>query len=198
MAKRLHELSQRSQAAVFVLLCGLTAAGGWQVIIGPARVELESRRTRLDSLQGELSQAQGVAARLPQFERELQELEGALLETTAVLPDEKDPQDVLRSLHQLASESSLNLASFEPQDIVTRAQYDEWPIELGFEGAFHDLGVFFDRIAGESRLVSISELNIKAATTPSGRRSVTASCVATTFVFKNEPAAVDVASGGPQ
>jgi type IV pilus assembly protein PilO len=198
MAKRLHELSQRSQAVVFVLLCGMTAAGGWQVVIGPSRAELESRRARLDTIQAELSQAQAVAARLPQFERELQELEAGLLETTAILPDEKDPQDVLRSLHRFASESSLDLASFEPQDIVTRAQYDEWPIELGFEGGFHDLGVFFDRIARESRLISISDLNVKAVTTPSGRRTVTASCVATTFVFKNEPVTAGLAAGGPQ
>jgi type IV pilus assembly protein PilO len=198
MAKSLHELSPRSQVTVFVLLCGLTAAGGWQAIIGPARADLESRRTRLASLQGDLSQAQAVAARLPQFEREVQELGRALLATTAVLPDEKDPQEVLRSLYRLASESELDLARFEPHDIVTRAQYDEWPIELGFEGGFHDLGVFFDRIASQSRLMSISDLNVKAVTTPSGRRTVTASCVATTFVFKNASATVATSTGGPQ
>ena len=198
MAKRLHELSQRSQAVVFVLLCGLTAAAGWQVMIGPARAEIESRRTRLDSIQGELSQAQAVGARLPQFERELAELKSALLETTAILPNEKDPQEVLRNLYQFASESALDLASFEPQEIVTRAQYDEWPIELGFEGGFHDLGVFFDRIANQSRLISISDLNVKAVTTPSGRRTVTASCVATTFVFKNVSTVPQTATGGPQ
>lgn len=198
MAKRFHELPQRSQAIVFGLLCLLTTAGAWQVLIGPERVELESRRTRLVSLEGELAQARVTAARLTQFEREVAALESALDETTAVIPDEKDPQDVLRHLHQLASESALSLASWKPQDIVTRAQYSEWPITLGFEGGFHDLGVFFDRVASMSRLISVSDLTIKAAATPNAPGTVSASCVATTFVFKTDPAAAEAgaATGG--
>jgi len=198
MAKRFHELPQRSQAIVFGLLCLLTMAGSWQVLIGPERVELESRRTRLVSLEGELAQARVTAARLTQFEREVAALESALDETTAVIPDEKDPQDVLRHLHQLASESALSLASWKPQDIVTRAQYSEWPITLGFEGGFHDLGVFFDRVASMSRLISVSDLTIKAAATPNAPGTVSASCVATTFVFKTDPAAGEAggATGG--
>jgi type IV pilus assembly protein PilO len=198
MAKRFHELPQRSQAIVFGLLCVLTTAGAWQVLIGPERVELESRRTRLVSLEGELAQARVTAARLTQFEREVAALEMALNETTAVIPDEKDPQDVLRHLHQLASESALSLASWKPQDIVTRAQYSEWPITLGFEGGFHDLGVFFDRVASMSRLISVSDLTIKAAATPNAPGTVSASCVATTFVFKTDPGADEArgATGG--
>ena len=88
-------------------------------------------------------------------------LEVALRETTAVIPDEKDPQDVLRNLHELASESALDIASFTPKPVVAKAQYAEWPIQLGLEGTYHDLGRFFDRLATMSRLISVSDLDIK-------------------------------------
>jgi type IV pilus assembly protein PilO len=193
MAKSFHQLSPRSQAVVLGLLCVMTVAGSWQVLIGPERVELESRRARLSAVEAEVSQAQATAARLAAYQREVAELEVALDETTAVIPDEKDPQDVLRHLHQLASESALNLATWKPGDVVSRAQYSEWPIALGFEGRYHDLGVFFDRVAAMSRLISVSNLNIKAVMTPGGEGTITASCVATTFVFRKDAPAGDPA-----
>jgi type IV pilus assembly protein PilO len=196
MAKSFHELSSRSQTVVFALLCVATAAASWQVLIGPADAELTARRIRLDAVASDVAKAQITAAKLPVVQREVRTLEASLRETTAVIPDEKDPQDVLRNLHDMASDSLLDIASFKPKDIVTRTQYSEWPIELGIEGTFHDLGRFFDRIATMSRLMSVSELDIKTRTKPSGRGTILATCVATTFVFKKD-VATSVPGGRP-
>ena len=105
-----------------------------------------------------------------------------------MIPEEKDPQDVLRNLHDLASESALDIASFKPKPIVAKAQYSEWPIELGFEGSYHDLGRFFDRIASMSRLMSVSDLQIKTQAEGRTGGHVAATCVATTFVFQKDMA----------
>jgi type IV pilus assembly protein PilO len=188
MAKSLHELSPRAQTIVFVLLAVLLLGGAWQVVLSPMRTELETRRDHLDSLETRVMAAELVAAKLPVAQREVRDLEVALHETTAVIPEEKDPQDVLRHLHELASQSLLQIASFAPKAIVTKAQYSEWPIELGFEGGYHDLGVFFDRIAAQSRLMSVSDLHIKVKSRPGARGSIQATCVATTFVFKKDTA----------
>jgi len=131
---------------------------------------------------------QAIADKLPELQREVKALTVALKETTAALPEEKDPQDVLRNLHDIASESSLDIASFKPNSIVAKAQYSEWPIQLGFEGSYHDLGRFFDRLAGMERLISVTDLNIKTKTKPEGRGSVVVTCLATTFVFRQEAA----------
>ena len=186
MAKSFHELSPRAQTIVFVLLAALTAGATWQVVLSPQRATIATFGQQLETLETELVRAQGVAARLPQAQREVKELEASLRETTAVIPEEKDPQDVLRNLHQLASESLLDIASFKPKNVVTKTQYTEWPIELGLEGSYHDLGRFFDRIATMPRLMSVSDLTIKTKARPNGRGSISVSCVATTFVFEKE------------
>src|SRR5205823_2234993 len=162
------------QIIVFALLCALTAFGSWQVLIGPEREELATASAKLTGLQAEVSRAKATAGRLPQFTKEIAALELSLTQTTAILPDEKDPQDVLRNLHELASESSLELSSFTPKPIATKTQYVEWPIELGLEGGYHDLGRFFDRIAAMSRLMSVSNLHIKTRLKPDGRGSISA------------------------
>ncbi|MEO7191437.1 MAG: type 4a pilus biogenesis protein PilO [Vicinamibacterales bacterium] len=186
MAKSFHEFSPRAQLIVFVLLTVLMLGASWQVLIGPQQTDLAARRVQVAALETDLSRAQAVAARLPKAQREVKALEASLRETEAVIPEEKDPQDVLRNLHELASESLLEIATFKPRVAVAKAQYTEWPIELGIEGSYHDLGRFFDRIATMQRLMSVSDLQIKTKSKPNGRGTVSVSCVATTFVFKKD------------
>ncbi len=186
MARSFHELSPREQTTVFVLVTGLAVAGAWQLLIGPEQSQLESVRARLSTIQGEVAKVQAVAGRLPVVQREVRALEVALRETTTVIPDEKDPQDVLRHLYELASESALDIALFTPKPVVAKPQYAEWPIQLGLEGTYHDLGRFFDRLATMSRLISVSDLDIKTRSKPMGKGTVAVNCLATTFVFKKD------------
>jgi type IV pilus assembly protein PilO len=190
MAKSFHQLSQRSQGVVFGLLCVVTVGAGWQVLVGPEREQLATREAHLSDVQSQLTAAQAAAKKLTIFEKEVAAMEQTLRETTAVLPDEKDPQDVLRNLHDMASDSALDIATFTPKAVASKAQYSEWPIELGLEGSYHDLGRFFDRVAAASRLMSVSELHIRTKSRPDAKGTIAASCVTTTFVFKKDmPAA---------
>jgi len=186
MAKSFNSLAPRTQLIIFGMLCLLAIAGAWQVSIGPNSADLETRRAHLAGLETEIIRVQAIADKLPTLQREVKALEISLRETTAAIPEEKDPQDVLRNLHELASESTLDIASFKPKAVVAKTQYTEWPIELGLEGSFHDLGRFFDRIAAMARLMSVSELSIKTKVKPNGRGSISASCIATTFVFSKD------------
>lgn len=186
MAKSFNELSSRTQMIVFAFLCLVAMGGAWYVSIGPDSTELEERRTKLAKLESEIVRVQAIADKLPELQREVKALTVALRETTAALPEEKDPQDVLRNLHDIAAESSLDIASFKPNAIVAKSQYSEWPIQLGFEGTYHDLGRFFDRLAAMQRLISVTDLNIKTRVKPEGRGSVVVTCLATTFVFRQE------------
>jgi len=188
MAKSFHELSSRTQTLIFGGLCIVALAGAWQVSIGPDSAELETRRAKLAKLESEIIRVQAIADKLPELQREVKALTVALRETTATLPEEKDPQDVLRSLHDIASESALDIASFKQSAMVERTQYSEWPIQLGFEGSFHDLGRFFDRLASQARLMSVSDLEIKTKVKTDGRGSIIVTCLATTYVFRQEAA----------
>ena len=186
MAKSFHQYSTRTQIAIFALLSLATVGAAWQVLIAPERAELSTRRARLSTLQSDVTRASATAKRLPALEAEIAKLESSLVASTAVLPDEKDAQEVLRQLHGLASESSLALSSFTPKAVSDKAQYSEWPIELGLDGDYHDLGRFFDRVARLSLLVSVSNLHVKARAESGGSGSLTATCTATTYVFRRE------------
>lgn len=186
MAKSFHELSPRAQLIIFGLLCAVTVAGAWQVLIGPTRADLETRRAHMTKVEADVARVQAITNKLPQYQREVKALEVALKETMAVIPDERDPQDVLRNLHELASESTLDLATFVPKVVVAKTQYSEWPLQIGIEGTYHDLGRFFARVAAMARLISVSDMTIKTLARPNARGTIAVSCLATTFVFKKD------------
>jgi Tfp pilus assembly protein PilO len=186
MAKSFHELSPRAQLVIFGLLCALTVAGAWQVLIGPERADLETRLARMTKVEADVARVQSITNKLPQYQREVRALEVALKETMAVIPDERDPQDVLRNLHELASESTLDIATFAPKPVVAKTQYSEWPLQLGIEGTYHDLGRFFARVAAMARLMSVSDMTIKVLSRPNARGTIEVNCMATTFVFKKD------------
>ena len=198
MAKSFHELSPRAQLIIFGLLCALTVAGAWQVLIGPLRADVETQNARMAKVETEVARVQAMANKLPQYQREVRALEVALRETMAVIPDERDPQDVLRNLHELASESTLDLATFTPKPVTAKTQYSEWPLQLGIEGNYHDLGRFFARVAAMARLMSVSDMTIKVPSRPGAKGTITVSCLATTFVFKKDvdPVMTTTAAGG--
>lgn len=200
MAKSFHELSPRAQLIIFGLLCALTVAGAWQVLIGPARAELETQRARMTKVESEVARVQAITNKLPQYQREVRALEVALRETMAVIPDDRDPQDVLRNLHELASESTLDLATFTPRPVVAKTQYSEWPLQLGIEGTYHDLGRFFARLAAMARLMSVSDMTIKVLSRPNAKGTIAVTCLATTFVFKKDtdPVMAATTPGGRQ
>ena len=189
MAKSFHQYSPRAQVAICGVLSAFAFGAAWQVLLGPDLASLEQRRERLAVVTQDVARATQTAQRLPEVQREVADLELALQRTTAVLPDEKDAQEVLRGLHGLASEANLSLSSFTPKPVTERAQYAEWPIEVGLEGGYHDLGRFFDAVAAQSRLISVSNLHLKVNPQMAGskRGLVLASCVATTFVFETSP-----------
>ena len=183
MAKSFHQYSPRAQAIVCAVLSAGVMLAAWRVLIEPERAEVKVRRTRLAAVNAEVAKATLVAQRLPAVQKEIKVLEAALLQTTAILSDEKDVQVVLAGLYGLASESNLGMSSFIPKPIAEREQYTEWPIEVGLEGGYHDLARFFDRVASDPRLISVSNLQCRINSQQTRRGLVHATCMATTFVF---------------
>ena len=90
MAKSFHQYSPRAQAIVCAVLSIGVLGAAWRVLIEPERVQVQTRRARLAVVNAEVAKATLVAQRLPAVRKEIKTLEAALLQTTAVLSDEKD------------------------------------------------------------------------------------------------------------
>ena len=100
-----------------------------------------------------------------------------------MLPEQKDVADLLRRIQTLATQSNLAIRGFKPAPSVTKQLHAEWPIALQLDGTYHNLGVFLDRVSKFSRIINVSNINIRAKDKPEPNSTITVECVATTFVL---------------
>ena len=115
------------------------------------------------------------------------DLERRLANLKASLPEEKDAADLLNRMQTVAAQSSMTIKGFKPSPTVTKQLHAEWPIALELEGTYHNLAIFFDRVGKFTRIVNISGLDVRGKDKPDAGATITATCVATTFVLLDKP-----------
>jgi len=177
------------QIGAFVLVSAGAVFGFWNFYVAEVQADIEMRQARLTSLRADIARGVATAKQLPQFESQVSELESRLENLRQVLPEEKDVADILRRIQGLATKSNLKIQRFQPGKVVQQKLYAEIPYKLQAEGTYHNLGAFFDQISKFPRIINVSEISIKANTPAEEGRTITAECVATTFVLQEGPAA---------
>jgi type IV pilus assembly protein PilO len=191
----LNKLPWYAQVGLFVALAVAGVAAFYYLYAVPANQALEAQRKRLAALRVDISQGMAIAQQLPQFRAQVADLEARLDGLKAILPEEKDFGDLLRSLQTLAVQSNLTIRNFKPAPVVSKDLHAEWPINIGLDGTYHNLGLFYDRIGRFSRIINIGNMAIKAKDNPDQNTSISVACVATTFVL-TEPAKTEPAKNG--
>ena len=139
-------------------------------------------------LRADINKGRVTARQLPEFRSQVAELEGRLSNLKAILPEEKDAEQLLRQLQNVAAQSNITLKSFRPAPIVTKPLHAEWPIALELDGTYHNLAQFFDRVGRFTRIVNISGLDIRGKDKSTANSTILATCTATTFVLVEKPA----------
>lgn len=199
MQLSLSKLPWYGQIGAFVLISAGAAYGFWYFYVADVHAEMELRQARLTTLRADIAKGVATAKQLPQFEAQVTELEDRLENLRQVLPEEKDVADTLRRIQGLATKSNLSIQRFQPGKVVQQKMYAEIPYRLQAEGTFHNLAAFFDQISRFPRIINVSEIAIRAKNDAAASgRTITAECVATTFVLQEGGAAGGKAATVPK
>ena len=146
----------------------------------------EGEQAKLNGLQADIRKGQAIEAKLPEFEREIENLQTKLNDLLSILPTEPETGELLKWVKNLTDQSNLELKQFNPQPLHPIEFYKEFPIQMQIEGDYHDLGVFFDRISKYSRIINVSNVVISAKS--QGKGSIASNFTATTFVYDDKGA----------
>src|SRR3989442_2520889 len=185
----LSKLPWQAQLGAFVVLA-LAGIGAFEyLIVMDKRADIDARAHQLVSLKGDIEKGQATARKLPEFKSQVGKLEGRLSNLRAILPEEKDAEDLLRRLQTVAVQSNITIKNFKPEATVTKQLHAEWPISLQLDGTYHNLALFFDRVGKFTRIVNISNVDIKGKDKGVPNSTIVASCTATTFVLLEKPVA---------
>jgi type IV pilus assembly protein PilO len=188
MQLTLTKLPWYAQVGAFVALAAAGCGMFYFYYEQPARTDMASRQTQLAALRADISKGLTTAKKLPEFRQQVTDLESRLANLKAILPEEKDAADLLNRMQTVASQSNMTIKGFKPSPTVTKTLHAEWPITLELDGTYHNLAIFFDRVGKFTRIVNISGLDVKGRDRPEANNTISATCVATTFVLLEKPA----------
>jgi type IV pilus assembly protein PilO len=183
----LSKLPWYGQLGVFVV-GALALAGAFYYFheIGVQAAMAEKQAT-LTETKDTIAKGVAQARRLPEFRKQVTELEARLEGLKPILPEEKDVGELLRRVNTLAVQSNLVILNFRPLAIAQHDMHAEWPITLQLEGNYHNLGLFLDRVSKFPRIINIGGLVLSQKVPPVGGATMTISATATTFVMADRP-----------
>jgi type IV pilus assembly protein PilO len=215
---KLPLIGQLAVAVVLAIVIGVVFYySQWQ-----GMVEQETQKSHdLEGLQSDIRNLEVTANKLQEFQREVALREAKLEMLKRILPADKETPELMKKVQDLATQSNLSVKKFNPGATVNREfpiegvpspkpgapppkagqgqtaeYYQEWPINVDVTGTYHSLGTFFDRVGRLSRLVNVGSIKIKNQAQPKPSNTIQVSCVATTFVYVEAPAAAPGGAGG--
>jgi type IV pilus assembly protein PilO len=188
----LNKMPWYGQILLFGILAGLAVFGFEYFYAADARVKLDGKAQELEQVRARVTRGQLIAAQLPQFQAQVADLESRLEVLKTQLPETRDVGEMLRRVQTLATQSNLVVRTFRPQPLKQKELHTEWPMLLEFDGTYHNLGLFFDRVSKVPRIINISDIGIKAQdpkTQAEQGTTIAASVIATAFVLVDKPPA---------
>jgi len=187
--KGLAKLKWYYQVLIVALICGGLLTGLWYQYLMPMQEDIAAKTTKLDELQKTIAKSLLQQQQLSAIKQEALALQAKLDMLKAVLPLEKETDQIFRSVQQLAMVSGLRVQRVAPRAIVDHDVYTDYPIDLEVIGTYHNVGAFLDRIRQLPRIVNISGLKLQSRASEGDlavTSSVGATYTATTFVYKDE------------
>jgi type IV pilus assembly protein PilO len=188
MAGRFDELSAPVQAAILIIAAvGLAFATFWYFVY-PLNQKRNSLEQQVSKLKAENDRNEAFRQQQTEYLNRIAQLEKQLETLRSIVPDEANTDEFMRTVFSAGTMSGINIRTFIPKPQATSEYYIEMPFSLRLDGTYYRLVNFFDRLAHEQRIMSVSGLTLGS---PEGGgmgnykilpdETVGANCVLTTY-----------------
>jgi type IV pilus assembly protein PilO len=173
------------------LIIGLLIAGGliWaseQFLFADMRRDIASRNQQLETLREKVRQGRSVAKDREAFKQKVEQLETEWARLLRILPTARQTDELIKKIKALTERGSFRFVRFQPGNFVKRDFYSEWPINVQLEGTYHELALFFDRLARFSRIINVDSAQISALKARRGEPyTISTTFTMKTFVYKS-------------
>lgn len=145
----------------FIAVVIAVPVGAWAFVFHPRNVEISAARQDVDLKLAQLEELRKVESINEDLEFTLEQLQGALTDLRARIPDAAGIEDVLRRIAEIAQENQLVVRSFNREKAVSAAHYTEMPLKTVIEGNFHGIQRFLYDLEGMSRITRILALTLE-------------------------------------
>ena len=147
----------------------------------PKSEELNKLRDDYEVLQTKLFTARAAAKNFDEFQKKYEDAQMKFKLALRLLPEKQEIPSLLEGVSKSGKDSGLEFQLFQPSGEVNRGFYAEIPVSIRVSGGYHNIALFFDRIAKLPRIVNVLNIALQAPAATPG--ILNASCTAVTYRF---------------
>ena len=183
---RILDLPQQQKIGILAGLIVALLLLDYFFFYSPNSDDISKFTQEIESDKNERDKKKKEVANIPKLKEQMRQLDGMLKEAVAQLPDRKEIPDLLSSISAKVKEAGLDILVFRPRAENLQEFYAEIPVDIVVRGGFHNVATFFDEVGRLSRLVNISNIELRNPKANQDQVIVETSTVATTFRFLDE------------
>ena len=151
------------QMLVLLLLTALLIWGTDLMLYSNTRKDTDSIKEKAEKLKAKNVQGSIIVQNLPAVEQTLKEKREEIDRLRDLLPDQVQISSVYDNIKDFLREQKLELKRFVHMKAVSADFYTAQPIQIEVTGSYDSLGQFFSRLGFYSRIVSVTEVEVKQA-----------------------------------
>jgi len=151
------------QMGLFLILVILLIWAVDAMLFSETRAETARTRDQIENLKRSNSNGNIIKQNLAATEQALKEKQAEIEKLRDLLPDQVEISRVYDSIKDYMREERLDLGKFAEAAAVPADYYTAQPIEVDVTGPYDNLGRFFSRLGFYSRIVSVTDVDIKRA-----------------------------------
>ncbi len=191
--EKMERLTKIQRIVIYAVTLLVIVGVSYWFFFRPKYDTIEQLDKRLVAIQAELAKAKKNAQELNDWRSKMKQKETQYRTVMRALPEKEEIPSLLAGISQAGKDAGLEFLLFQPKPESVKGFYAEIPVDINVAGTYHQVAVFFDKVANLPRIVNIR--NIKM--TPQGQKdvggSLTTVCQAVTYKFVESAQA---ASGG--
>lgn len=150
----------------------------------PKYTKVDQLNKDIENLEQKIIVARGKARKLKKYREDMKKAEVEFKVAKKALPEKREIPSLLTSISQSGRDAGLDFLLFQPGAEVKKDFYAEIPVSIKVTGSYHNVAIFFDKVARLFRIVNLADIKM----TSGGESGIlSTSCTAITYRFV-EPA----------
>lgn len=174
---------QQKQMALAVVAVGIFGYIYFSKMLTPVKAEIQSKESELASVN---SRIEGLRATANQRDQLLKRVEDLKVQVAAVekrLPRERNIQDIIRIVSDLAAKNGVRYSSFSPLGDQSSPLFVEIPFSMNISGSVLSINKFLAAIGQQERILSARNLSLNYMADPKRNQTVTGTFTLVAFVY---------------
>ena len=201
------ELSPIKQLGVFIVIALVISGAAYYFVDKTIMDANEATSKQIVAVKAENDSLRPYENKINELDQQIENLKQQLEIQKRIVPDEKEADNFIRLVQSTAASAGVEVRMYSAKPTSAKEFYVEAPFDLNIDGPYYSMRNFFDQLAKQERIVTVSNLQLAGVGKASDAKvkyqyayapseTVVASCVATTYFSREAQASAPATTPG--